>query len=316
MNSSHPHSRHVHLRSGAKLIGVKLRIAVAPAPGPFDAGSFAAVLDALEEGGVDTLWLSDVPLSPSIDPGIGLAFAAARTTRLKLGANIVPIGRNPMLLARELAQLDQLSDGRLLLSIVPGIGRPAERQALGIGRSNRGDYLDEVIPLLRRWWSGEAVDHRSERFSFDAIVVRPRPVQDPLELWLGGMGPVALARAGRLGDGWLGAALTPTEAGVARRAIEQAAAQASRVVDPEHFGMSVPYARADPGEAAFAALLERRPQIDPASILPVGATALGALIRSYAAEGISKFVLRSVVPVADWRDEVAWLTDAALCLQT
>ncbi len=295
---------------------MKVRIAVAPSPGSFDPQAFCALLDALEDGGVDTLWLSDVPLSPSIDPGVGLAFAAARTTRLKLGANVVPIGRNPMLLARELAQIDQLSGGRLLLSIVPGIGRPAEREALGLGRADRGRYLDEVITLLRRWWNGEAVEHHSERFHFDGVVVRPRPVQDPLELWLGGMGPVALERAGRLSDGWLGAALTPPEAGAARRAIEEAATRAGRVIDPEHFGMSLPYARSDPGEAAFAALIERRPHIDPASILPVGERAIHDLVTCYVSEGISKFVLRSVVPVADWRAEVSWLRDSVLTLQT
>ena len=295
---------------------MKVRIAVAPGTGSFDPASFVALLDALEAGGVDTLWLSDVPLGPSIDPGVGLAFAAARTSRLKLGANVVPIGRNPMLLARELAQLDQLSGGRLLLSIVPGIGRPAERTALGIGQANRGHYLDEVIPLLRRWWTGETVEHRSERWHFEGIAVRPQPVQDPLELWLGGMGPVALERAGRLGDGWLGAALTPPEAGRARQAIQAAAARAARVVDPEHFGMSVPYARRDPGAAAFAALLERRPQIDPSAILPVGEQAVRGLLEDYVAEGISKFVLRSVLPVADWDDEVAWLAGSVLGVQT
>src|SRR5207302_949568 len=115
-------------------------------------------------------------------------------------ANIVPIGRNPMLLAKELAQLDQLAGGRLLISIVSGLDQPGERQALGLGAQNRGGYLDEVIPLLRVWWAGEVVDHHSERFDFPNIAVHPRPRQDPLEIWLGGSGPVALGRIGRLGD--------------------------------------------------------------------------------------------------------------------
>ena len=128
----------------------------------------------------------------------------------------MPIGRNPLLLAKQLAQIDQLSGGRLLLMIVPGIGSPAEREALGMLGADRGAYLDEVVPLLRRFWSGEPVEHHSDRFSFAKLTVHPRPVQDPLELWLGGSGPKALARAGRLADGWLGAALTASEAGLAR----------------------------------------------------------------------------------------------------
>src|SRR5437868_13388086 len=107
---------------------MKIRFAVAPG-GPFDAESYAAFIDALEQRRFDGVWLSDVPMAPIVDPTIGLAFAAGRTRRLKLGANVVPIGRNPMLLAKELAQLDQLTHGRLLISIVAGLDPPGERQA-------------------------------------------------------------------------------------------------------------------------------------------------------------------------------------------
>src|SRR5207248_10525535 len=181
------------------------------------------------------------------------------TRRLKLGANIVPIGRNPMLLAKELAQLDQLAGGRLLISVVSGLDQPGERQALGLGAQNRGGYLDEVIPLLRAWWAGEVVDHHSERFDFPNISVQPRPVQDPLELWLGGTGPVALSRVGRLGDGWLGAAFTPAEAAAARKQIERSAEVAERAIDPEHFGLSIPYAATEPSDDVIVGLRARRP---------------------------------------------------------
>src|SRR5436305_10267624 len=216
---------------------MKVRIAVAPGATAFDGEGYAAMFDGLEAHGFDTVWLSDIPLGAAVDPIVGLSFAASRTRRLKLGANVVPIGRNPMLLAKALAQLDQLSGGRVLLSLVPGVDQPGERQALGIGRANRGAYLDEVMPLLRQWWAGETVTHASERFGFDfdAVPVRPRPVQDPLELWLGGKGPQALARVGRLADGWLGAAVVPDEVPAAIGAIEKAAADAGRAIDPEHF---------------------------------------------------------------------------------
>jgi probable F420-dependent oxidoreductase len=273
-------------------------------------------VDGLEARGFDTIWLSDVPLAPTIDPTVGLSFAAARTSRLKLGANVVPIGRNPMLLAKELAQIDQLSGGRLLLMIVPGIGRLAEREALGVLGTDRGAYLEEVVPLLRRFWSGEAVGHRGPRFSFSGITVRPRPVQDPLELWLGGMGPKALERAGRLADGWLGAALTPQEAGAARTRIEKAAADAGRAIDPEHFGLSIPYARSEPSAEALAHLAERRPEADPAALMPIGRDSLRSLIGSLVDEGLSKFVLRPASPVMVVDEELDWLAEAVLDLQT
>ena len=181
---------------------------------------------------------------------------------------------------------------------------------------DRGAYLDEVVPLLRRFWSGEVVEHRSERFNFDGIALRPGPVQDPIEIWLGGMGPKALLRAGRLADGWLGAALTPAEAGAARRRIEAAAGEAGRQIDPEHFGLSIAYAREEPLPAALAQLAQRRPGIDPADLLPVGRDAVRTLLGRLVDEGLSKFVLRPSSPAIDVSDELDWLSEAVLDLQT
>lgn len=295
---------------------MKVRFAVAPGLEPLDRATLSELVDGLEAFGFDTIWLSDVPLGALIDPLVGLPFAAGRTQRLKLGANIVPIGRNPMLLAKALAQLDELSDGRVLVSLVPGLDQPGERDALGIGDANRGAYLDEVIPLLRRWWAGDTVDHVSDRFHFAGITVRPRPVQDPLEIWLGGVGPKALARVGRLADGWLGAGITPAEVADARRRIDAAAADAGRQVDPEHHGLSLPYARVDQAGAAVAALRARRPDADLEDILPVGGPALRRLVSRLVDEGVSKFVVRPVEPVTSWRDELDWLSATLLDLQT
>src|ERR1700761_9046660 len=116
---------------------MKVRIAVAPA-GAQEFVAVAAFADALEASDFDGVWLSDVPLAPALDPLLGLALIAGRTRRLHLGANVVPLGRNPFLLAKELAQLDQLSAGRLLLSFVTGLGQPGEREALGLGGASRG----------------------------------------------------------------------------------------------------------------------------------------------------------------------------------
>lgn len=293
---------------------MKVRFAVAPGIQSPDRSSYASLVDGLERLGFDTIWLSDVPMSDVTDPIVGLAYAASRTERLKLGANVVPIGRNPMLLAKELAQLDRLSDGRVLLSLVPGLNQPGEREALGV--RDRGGYLDEVIPLLRAWWAGETVQHRSDRFDFPGIAVRPRPVQEPLEIWLGGIGPKALARVGRLADGWLGAALGPAAAGAARRRIDEVAAEHGRSIDPEHHGLSIPYARSEPDPATIEALRRRNPDAEVADVFPVGAPALRTLVQRLADEGISKFVVRPTGPVASWDDELTWLADAVLDLQT
>jgi probable F420-dependent oxidoreductase len=294
---------------------VKVRFAVAPGAQPSDRGLLAGLVDGLESRGFDTIWLSDLPMADVLDPLLGLSFAASRTTRLKLGANVVPIGRNPMLLAKELAQLDRISDGRVLLSLVPGLDQPGERLALG-GERNRGAYIDEIIPLLRAWWDGESVDHESERFSFTGIAVQPVPVQQPLEIWLGGMGPKALERVGRFADGWLGAALGPDAAGAARQRIEEVATQFGRTIDGEHFGLSIPYSHDEPDWTMVEALRRRNPDADPADIVPVGVDGIRDLVKRLVENGLSKFVLRPSGVVTDWDAELAWLADAVLDLQT
>ena len=295
---------------------MKIRFAVGPHAGSQSGVEMAGFAEALEGAGFDGLWLSDLPVAPVLDPLLGLALAAGRTDRLHLGANLVPLGRNPFLLAKELAQLDQLSGGRLLLSFVTGLGQPGERQALGLDGARRGDVLEEMLGLMRLWWAGETVDHSSERWAFDGLAPAARPLQDPLEVWLGGRGPKALDRAGRIADGWLGAQLTPAESGVARRQIQEAARRAGREVDPEHFGMSIPYARVTPGDELLAGFAARRPDADPLDFVPVGRAGLRDFIGGYVDAGVSKFVVRPLAPIAPWSEEAAWLGDAILDLQT
>jgi probable F420-dependent oxidoreductase len=295
---------------------MKIRFAVGPHPGSVSGAELAAFAESLELAGFDGLWLSDLPISPVLDPLLGLALAAGRTRRLHLGANLVPLGRNPFLLAKQLAQLDQISGGRLLLSFVTGLGQPGERQALGLDGARRGELLEEVLGLLRSWWAGKPVDHRSDRWAFEQLAPAARPVQDPLEVWLGGRGPQALDRAGRIADGWLGAQLTPIETESARRHIHQAASRAGREFDPEHFGISIPYAHPTLSSELLAPLAARRPDVDPLAFVPVGRTGLRDFIKRYIDAGLSKFVVRPLAPVASWTDEAAWLANAILDLQT
>lgn len=295
---------------------VKIRFAVAPQTASPTGESMVEFADAIENSEFDGIWLSDLPVAPALDPLLGLAVAAGRTRRLRLGANVVPLGRNPFLLAKELAQLDQLSGGRLLLSFVTGLGQPGEREALGLDGATRGAVLEEVLGLVRAWWAGETVTHRSERWSFTELASPGRPVQDPLEVWLGGRGPQALDRVGRVADGWLGAQLTPAETGIARRRILEAADRAGREVDLEHFGLSVAYARDEPPAEVLRAVASRRSDIDPRELVPTGASGLRAFLAGCIDAGLSKFVVRPAGPVSSWAEEAAWLADTILDLQT
>ena len=298
------------------MTGMKIRFAVAPASASLTSETMLEFMEALEGSGFDGIWLSDLPVAPTLDPLLALALAAGRTQRLRLGANVVPLGRNPFLLAKELAQLDQLSGGRLLLSFVTGLGQPGEREALGLDGASRGVVLEETLALARAWWAGETVTHRSERWSFTDLPSPGRPVQDPLEVWLGGRGPKALDRVGRVADGWLGAQLTPAETGLARQRIVEAAGRAGREVDPEHFGLSIAYTRGEPPTEVLEGIHARRRDIDPRELLPRGAAGLRAFVSGCVESGLSKFVVRPAGTVTSWDEEAGWLADAILDLQT
>lgn len=294
---------------------MKVRIAVAPhAESPPE--QLAAFGDAIEASPFDGVWLSDLPGSPGLDPLVGLALLAGRTTRMHLGANVVPLGRNPFALAKALANLDRISQGRLLLSFVTGLRRPGEEEVLDLRGAGRGEVLEEALALVRAWWDGETVTHASARWAFSERPTPGRPRQAPLEVWLGGRAPAALDRAGRVADGWLGAQVTPAESAATRERIQRAAAHAGREIDPEHFGMSIPYARVAPAPETLRALMRRRGDVDPSQLVAVGADALRAMILAYVDAGLSKFVVRPAAAPASWEDEAGWLAEAIAGLQT
>src|SRR5438477_99819 len=209
-----------------------------------DAEPFAELVDSLERLGFDSLWLSERITGPAPDPLVGLAVAAGRTRKLKLGTSVMVLpGRNPALVATEWATLDRLCGGRTLPAFGLGIADPAEQQAFGVERGERAAWFDEALPLIRRFWTEDSVDHDGPRFSFRGMNVRPKPVQSPPDVWLGGIAPSELRRVGRLGDGWLPSFCTAEQAAEGRAVIEDAATAAGRALDPEHYGALLFYAR-------------------------------------------------------------------------
>ena len=169
--------------------------------------------------------------------------AAGRTKKLKLGTSVQVLpGRNPVLLAKEWASLDRLSNGRTLPAFGLGVADPREQQAFGVARGDRAKWFDEALPLIRRLWTEDSVDHDGERFHFEAVSVRPKPVQQPPDVWLGGLAPSELRRIGRLADGWLPSFCTPADVERSRPVVEEAAAGANRAFDDEHWGRWSPTA--------------------------------------------------------------------------
>ena len=176
-------------------------------------------------------------------------------------------GRNPFVVAKQWATLDRLSSGRCLPAFGLGVAEPREQAAFGVERKERAARFDELLPKVRRLWAGEEVD---------GATVAPRPVQDPLDVWLGGIAPSELRRVGRLGDGWLPSFCTPEDVAAARPVVEAEASAHGRTFDPEHWGALIPYlpvAGALP-DLLVAAVAARRPDVDAARIVPAGLDAV------------------------------------------
>lgn len=278
---------------------------------------FAELVRTLEDLRFDSLWLSERVTGDCPDPIVGLSVAAGLTQRIKLGFSVLVVpGRNPMLLAKELATLDCLSGGRLLPAFGLGAVDPGEQQAFGVQRSERASRFDEVLPLLRRFWAGEEVDHDGDFHHFEGARVRPRPAQDPLDIWLGGIAPSELARCGRLGDGWLPSFCTPDDVRLGIPAIQAHAEAAGRQVDPEHFGALLPYTEGPLPEVAAAGIARRRPGVDPAEVVASGLDGLRTLIERHIAAGASKFVVVPLSEPASWADHLAAVAEVVLPLQT
>jgi probable F420-dependent oxidoreductase len=293
---------------------MKIRIGIGAAGASSTPEALAELVTGLDDLGFDSLWVSEVLTGPVLDPVVSLAWAAASNPRLKIGTTMLLPGRHVIRLAKQLASLDVLSRGRLLVTLVPGLTYPPEREAIGVDPKRRGAVIDEALPLLRRLWAGETVSHEGVAGNFRDVKLWPLPVQQPLEVWLGGTAAAALERCGRLSDGWLPSLCTPEEAAAGRAVIEEAAAKAGRSISPEHFGMSLGYAREAIDPATAKTMAARRPRA--LELTPVGLPALRALIERFLAVGFSKFVLRPVKPPASWRAELEALSTAVGDLQT
>ena len=284
-----------------------------------DAEGFTSLVDGLERRGFDSLWLSERVTGPAPDPVVGLAFAAARTTHLKLGTSVMVLpGRRPALVAKTLASLDRLSNARVLPAFGLGIADAAEQQAFGVERAERGAWFDEALPLIRRLWAGEVVDHDGPRFPAHGLRVQPTPVQPAMDVWLGGRSPRELRRVGVLADGWLPSFCTPDDAASGRKLVEEAAAGAGRRIDPEHYGALIIYTRDEIPDRLVAALAARRPDVAVDQVVAIGAAALREKVERFVEVGTSKFVLVPAInpePAHHWDRELDELAADVLALQ-
>jgi probable F420-dependent oxidoreductase len=177
----------------------------------FDVDHLRRMLRAAEELGFHSAWIMDQPLgtAPALEPITTLGYAAAVTDSIRLGTGVilVPV-RQPVQLAMDVATLDQLSGGRLILGV--GLGaRTDYYPAYGISPSDRLARFREGVELLKRLWTEDGVTFPGRFWQTEDLTVSPRPHQRPHPpLWFGGGSKPAIDRAVKLGDGWMGAGIS------------------------------------------------------------------------------------------------------------
>ncbi|MFQ5380106.1 MAG: LLM class flavin-dependent oxidoreductase [Dehalococcoidia bacterium] len=207
--------------------------------GEVDRGELLRICRRAEEIGFGDLWTSDSSMgsSVSLEPLQTLAYLAAATERVRLGVSVLVLPhRQPALLAKELATLDQLSGGRLIVGV--GIGGRGGSVPLGIGPERRVRRFTEALEVMNRLWREEHSDFDGHFFRLDRTPMQPKPLQRPRPpIWFGARAEPALRRAVRLGDGWMGPGSSSaddfrTQLAVVREALEQAER------DPASFAIS------------------------------------------------------------------------------
>lgn len=230
-----------------------------------DPGAMITIAQACEAAGFDSVWTGEhvvlpdpqmppspvAPEHPMLDPAVALTWVAACTTSLKLGTGIIILPqRNPLVLAKEMASVDHLSNGRLILGVGVGYLEP-EFRALGISMQDRGLRTEEYIAAMRAIWSGES--YAGSFASFDGVKANPRPKQaGGPPIVMAGHTAAAYRRAVTTSQGWYGFGLDAASTRVCLDGLDAAASRYERPSElgPLHISVT-PRARLD--DASFAA---------------------------------------------------------------
>ena len=229
---------------------------------------------------------------PILDIVATLSYVAAVTSRIKLGSSVLVLPyRNPVVLAKELASLDVLSSGRLLLGVAAGWLKE-EFDMLGVPFRERGQRTDEYVALLRALWTQERVTFDGRYFDITDAAFFPKPAQQPHPpIWIGGGSPAALRRVVRLGDGWI-ATPRPTLDDLANdiQEIRRLAEAGSR--DPTGIGVA-----SGGGAASIDDLLDRLPHLEKIGVTITSVPVLfWARSFDHAVELMEEFAQRAQLP--------------------
>lgn len=250
----------------------------------------ARVGRAAEAAGFESLWVADHvvlpdppvpgrPMAPDmrlIEPIVALTFLAAHTSRIRLATGVIILPqRQAVVLAKQLASLDVLSNGRLIFGLGVGWCEP-EMRAAGAPFPERGRVADDYLAAMRAVWTQPKPSHKGPYVSFDGVQAMPRPVQTPIPIVVGGRTPPAYRRAVTQGHGWYGFGIDVEETRKCVGALREAAKKSARPAELGTLEISATPPGYDvPDKAtldAYAAagvdrlILRPRPEMDAAAL--------------------------------------------------
>lgn len=258
-------------------------------------------VDLCEAGGIDSIWQTDrlVSRQPFLECMTALAAIAGRTKRIKFGVNVVSVAmREPVLLAKQCATIDALSQGRLLPGFGIGSPRGPEWTAMHLDPGTRGRKTDEALEIIQRLWTGEALDYDGRHFKLTKAQIAPLPVQAELPMWIGGSSEAAIKRTARIGTGWQAGAETPDSVRQVIDGIKAALPAYGRSIDEDHYGAAFGFRFGGPEDAGVASIManyQARTGRDPREVFAMGdAGTVIERIGAYVDAGASKFILRPV----------------------
>ena len=273
-----------------------------------DARGFWKWVDVCEAGGIDSIWQSDRLISRdgNLECMSVMAALAGATRRIKFGMNVASLGlRDPVLTAKQCATIDVLSEGRLLPAFGLGSSRSRDYVATGTPTARRGKRMDESLEILSRLWSEEAVSTDGEFFRLDAASIAPRPVQQPLPLWVGGSATKAIERTARWGTGWQAGIESADKVAPVIRAIKVKAAEFGRRIDEDHYGAGFGFrfgSAEEPIMQRYLGGFTRSLGKPPDAFTAVGGRdEIMAKLRGFRDAGAHKFILR---PIASGTDDM------------
>lgn len=203
-------------------------------PDRIDMADVKAVAQRAEALGFQDLWVTEntVDHVTCFDPVVILTYAAAVTSRIRVGCSVVVLAiHSPIMVAHQWANLDYVSGGRAILGV--GLGREHHYRDFEVPKEGRVRRFREEMELIRALWTQDNVSYHGKFYNIDNATMTPKPVQKPsLPLWMGVGHPDAVRRAGRLADGWMGSGGSSIAAfGSAVPILRESLAEAGREVE-------------------------------------------------------------------------------------